>query len=124
MLCNVAEALRDLHRDAEAIEAVRRAMELPPDHSRAFHSLWLAADACREGRSDRARELLEAAKGVKLEEYYQVLHMMVEGVSLGLRHRGGQGVRLFARCESGSRRSPPARNSAAAPLCGDSTGTR
>ena len=80
MLCNLVEALRDLHRDAEAAEAGRRAMELPPDNTRAFHSLWLAADACREGDIDRAGKLLQPSQDVKLNEYQQALHTMVEGV--------------------------------------------
>jgi hypothetical protein len=65
ILKNFVEALRRADRDAEAAEAGRRALSLPPDKTHAGHRLWLAADACREGRIDAARELLQQVEGTK-----------------------------------------------------------
>ena len=63
ILKNLVEGLRRVGRDAEAAEAGRRALALPPDQSHAGHRLWLAADACCQGRIDAARELLQQVEG-------------------------------------------------------------
>jgi tetratricopeptide (TPR) repeat protein len=80
MLLNAACALRDHDRDEEAAEIGRHALSLPPDHARASHQLWLAADAALAGRRDEA---LRSIADVRLDDgdtYYHCLEQLVQAL--------------------------------------------
>lgn len=80
ILKNLVEGLRRAGRNAEAAEAGRRALSLPPDPSQAGHRLWLAADACLEGHIDAARKLLQQVEGTKFRPEDEFLRLSAQAV--------------------------------------------
>lgn len=80
MLVNVAEGLRAVGRGAEAVEASRFALSLPPAYGQHLHHLWLATDEVLEGNVAAAKEHLESADVDSLDDDYQFLLTMIEGI--------------------------------------------
>lgn len=80
MLVNVAEGLRATGREAEAVEASRFALTLPPAFGQHLHQLWLAVDETLEGNLPAAKERLENVDVESLDDDYQFLLTMVEGI--------------------------------------------
>lgn len=80
MLVNAAEGLRFLRRDAEAAEVSHYALTLPPAHGQHLHHLWLAADAVCQRQLEQAQQHLPEVRTRDLDEDYEFLATVVEGV--------------------------------------------
>jgi tetratricopeptide (TPR) repeat protein len=74
MLCNLVNALLARGRIAEAREAGRHALQLPPDHSMAFHLVDLAHCEALIGRLEDAKQALDSVALVHLNPQYQFEH--------------------------------------------------
>ncbi len=70
-------SLWKLGRRHKAVEASRRALEMPPDHSAPFHLLWLAVDRVLEGEEPAAREMLQPLDAGTFNQYYAALYELV-----------------------------------------------
>ncbi len=81
MLVNAVEALRATGRDAEAAEISRRALSLPAANGRHLHHLWLAVDDVCQGRIAEARQHMVHARSAPLDEDFEFLATLVEGVA-------------------------------------------
>ncbi|MBC8870396.1 MAG: tetratricopeptide repeat protein [Planctomycetes bacterium] len=80
MLVNVAEGLRAIGRDAEAVEASQLALSMPPAYGQHLHYLWLAVDEALRGNITAAKEHLEDVDVESLDEDYQFLQTMIGGI--------------------------------------------
>jgi hypothetical protein len=80
MLVNVVEGMRFEGREAEAADASRRAIALPPQHGQHLHHLWLAADDALRDEFLEAREHLLHARDGHLDADYEFLATLLEGV--------------------------------------------
>ncbi len=80
MLVNVAEGLRATGREAEAAEASRLALTLPPAFGQHLHHLWLAIDEAFGRNISAAKEHLAGVDVESLDDDYQFLLTMIEGI--------------------------------------------
>ena len=90
MLLNLATAYRQLGRHGKALEVNRRALALPPDHSRRKHVAWVALEEALTDGDDalaRAAELRAEApsKPDDQEQPYRYLNVLTQQV-LAMRH--------------------------------------
>jgi tetratricopeptide (TPR) repeat protein len=79
-LLHLKIALSNLGRDAEALEVVRVAEGLPPDHTTAIFKLHSALGFALAGATDEARERLTLVGPDGLSEYYTLLKALVDAV--------------------------------------------
>ena len=77
MLANLAVSLRELGDARGALEASRRAIGLPPDHTTVQHQLWLAAEAALSGDRTEATRLHQETKDAELDHYFRALRALV-----------------------------------------------
>src|SRR5262249_3661752 len=82
MLLNVACALRDHGKDADAATISLHALTLSADHASACHALWLAADAALAGRLDEAAQRIARAETQESDGYYQCLTLLTRAIML------------------------------------------
>jgi len=80
MLVNVVESLRATGRGKKAVEASHLALSMPPAYGQHLHHLWLATDEAVRGNIAAAKEHLESAVGESLDDDYQFLLTMAEGI--------------------------------------------
>jgi tetratricopeptide (TPR) repeat protein len=78
MLINLVIALRSLGRHDEANRVGHRALELKPDHTSRYHSVWLAADEAVAGDTAAARERLRPLGAKTFDVTHRYLHMLIE----------------------------------------------
>jgi hypothetical protein len=79
-LLHLKIALSNLGRDAEALEVVRVAEGLPPDHTTSIFKLHSALGFALAGATDEARERLMLASLDGLPEYYGLVKALVDAV--------------------------------------------
>jgi hypothetical protein len=81
MLLNLAGALRDLGRDAEAAEAGQRALTRPRDHTFNEHNIWLAVDAGFAGDRANAERLLANVDEKEISDYRRFLFRIAQALA-------------------------------------------
>lgn len=80
MLTNLAEALRRCGRDAAAMQANRRALELPRDHVRGNHAVWVAFEEAISGHREMAEKWRREYAFDDLRPYYRFVHLLAEAL--------------------------------------------
>jgi tetratricopeptide (TPR) repeat protein len=81
MLLNLAGALRDLGRDAEAAEAGQRALTRTRDHTFNEHNIWLAVDAGFAGDRANAERLLANVDEKEISDYRRFLFRIAQALA-------------------------------------------
>jgi tetratricopeptide (TPR) repeat protein len=79
-LLHLKIALSNLGRDADALEVVRVAERLPPDHTTPIFKLHSALGFALAGATDEARERLTLASLDGLPEYYTLMKALVDAL--------------------------------------------
>ena len=97
MLVNVVEALRNTGGDAEAADASRKALEMPPSQGQHLHRLWLAADAVASGDFNLAADYLEDTGDEQLDKDYEFLATCVRAVIEMADADSGEAGQVFTR---------------------------
>jgi hypothetical protein len=95
MLSNLAQALRDLGRDAEAAQVSQYALALPVDNGTAFHRVWLAFDEEPVG-GGAADGLLDGTDPAGLDDLHRYVRELAAAMATVQRAEKGQRQPAFA----------------------------